>query len=191
MENINVNEQNEVQEQVTETEQTFTLADVERLIQSESDKRVTQALKTQQQKFEKQMSEAEKLREMDESQKETYKLQKKIEELEEANKAFALAENKATLAKALADRHLPVQFVDYLVGEDAEAMMNNVQEFERAWKAAIADEVSARLATGTTVKGGTVKQQGLTKDAFRKMTLKQQAELYETNKELYLELSRR
>lgn len=171
---------------------TYTEEEVAALVQSEADKRVTQALKTQQEKFEKKMSEAEKLRNMDESQQEKYKLEQRIAELEEANRAFSLAENKATLAKALADRNLPVQFVDYLVGEDAEVMMSNVNEFEKSWKAAIADAVSAKLSTsGGVAKGGTVKQTGITKEEFQKMTLAQQSELYQTNKQLYLELSKR
>ena len=171
---------------------TYTEEEVAALIQSEADKRVTQALKTQQEKFEKKMSEAEKLRNMDESQQEKYKLEQRIAELEEANRAFSLAENKATLAKALADRNLPVQFVDYLVGEDAEVMMSNVNEFEKSWRAAIADAVSAKLSTsGGVAKGGTVKQTGITKEKKKKMTLAQQSELYQTNKQLYLELSKR
>lgn len=170
---------------------TYTEEEVLKLIQSEADKRVSQALKTQQAKFEKQMSEAEKLREMDESQRETYKLQQRIAELEEANKAFALAENKATLARSLSERKLPVQFVDYLVADDAEVMMANVNEFEKVFKAAVNDAVSAQIA-GKVPRGTADKAQGtLTREDFAKMTLAQQSQLYATNKQLYMELSKR
>lgn len=182
-------------EQNTQTEEqtvkTYSEEEVAQLIQSEADRRVTQALKKAEEKFNKKMSEAEKLHDMDEAQRETYKLNQRIAELEELNKNYALAENKATLAKALSERGLPVQFVDYLVGEDAETMMNNVTEFEKAWKASVQDAVTAQLAKGTPRGNGTGKQSALTKEAFAKMTLAQQTELYNTNKALYMELSKR
>ena len=170
---------------------TYTEEEVLKLIQSESDKRVSQALKTQKEKFEKKISEAEKLRNMDETQQTQYKLEQRIEELEELNRKYALAENKATLSKALAERNLPVQFVDYLVGDDAEEMMQNLTDFEKVWKAAVTDAVSTQLAKGAiNLKSASTKQSGLTKEEFHKMSLAQQQELYNTNKELYDELNK-
>lgn len=167
---------------------TYTQEEVDKLLQQETDRRVTSALKKQQQKFENERAEAEKLRDMDEAQKKEYEFQKRVAELEAKEKEFALTQNKLSASKVLADRGLPVQFVDYIVAEDAETMMTNINDFEKAWKAALADAVNARLATPAP-KGSSVSQTGLTKKEFEKLTVAQQAQLYKTNPELYKQMT--
>ena len=169
---------------------TYTQEEVDKLLQQETDRRVTSALKKQQQKFENERAEAEKLRDMDEAQKKEYEFQKRVAELEAKEKEFALTQNKLSASKVLADRGLPVQFVDYIVAEDAETMMTNINDFEKAWKAALADAVNARLATPAP-KGSSVSQTGMTKEQFAKLTVSQQAELYKTNPELYKQMTAR
>lgn len=175
----------QTQEQETKT---YTQEEVDKLLQQETDRRVTSALQKQQRKFDAEKAEAEKLRDMDEAQKKEYEFNKRVAELEAKEKAFALMENKVSATKVLGDRGLPIQFVDYIVAEDAETMMTNINNFEKAWKAALADAVNARLAQPAP-KGSTVTQTGLTKEQFKKMSISQQAELYKTNPELYKTLT--
>ena len=178
-------------EQVQEQEvKTYTQEEVDRMLQQETDRRVTSALQKQQRKFEAEKAEAEKLRDMDEAQKKEYEFNKRVAELEAKEKAFALMENKVSATKVLGDRGLPIQFVDYIVAEDAETMMTNINNFEKAWKAALADAVNARLAQPAP-KGSTATQTGLTKEQFKKLSISQQAELYKTNPELYKTLTAR
>ena len=177
----------QTQEQETKT---YTQEEVDKLLQQETDRRVTSALQKQQRKFDAEKAEAEKLRDMDEAQKKEYEFNKRVAELEAKEKAFALMENKVSATKVLSDRGLPIQFVDYIVAEDAETMMTNINNFEKAWKAALADAVNARLAQPAP-KGSTVTQTGLTKEQFQKMSVSQQAELYKTNPELYKTLTAR
>ena len=66
---------------------TYTQEEVDKLLQQETDRRVTSALKKQQQKFENERAEAEKLRDMDEAQKKEYEFQKRVAELEAKVKA--------------------------------------------------------------------------------------------------------
>lgn len=167
---------------------TYTQEEVMELIQRESDKRVTQALKTQQAKFEKRMSEAEKLRGMDEAQRKEYEFEQKLAEFEQQKKEFALTQNKLEATKVLAERKLPTQFVDYIVAEDAETMMDNITRFETLFKACVADAVSSRISAGTP-KGSSSGQVGLTREEFRKMSLAQKAELYNTNPSLYKQMT--
>lgn len=178
-------------EQVQEQEvKTYTQEEVDKMLQQETDRRVTSALQKQQRKFEAEKAEAEKLRDMDEAQKKEYEFNKRVAELEAKEKAFALMENKVSATKVLGDRGLPIQFVDYIVAEDAETMMTNINNFEKAWKAALADAVNARLAQPAP-KGSTATQTGLTKEQFKKLSISQQAELYKTNPELYKTLTAR
>jgi len=49
--------------------------------------------------------------------------------------------------KVMANRHLPVEFIDYIVAEDAETMMNNITTFEKMFNSAVADAVAERIAS--------------------------------------------
>lgn len=167
---------------------TYTQEEVDKLLQQESDRRVNQALKKQQEKFEKEKAESEKLRDMDDAQKKEYEYTKKMEELAAREKEFTITQNKLEASKILAERGLPVSFVDYIVAEDAETMMVNINTFDTAWKAAIADAVQQRLAQPAP-KGSNVSQQGMTKEQFKKLTLAQQSEIYRTNPELYKQMT--
>lgn len=177
----------QTQEQETKT---YTQEEVDKLLQQETDRRVTSALQKQQRKFDAEKAEAEKLRDMDEAQKKEYEFNKRVAELEKREKEFALMENKVSATKVLGDRGLPIQFVDYIVAEDAETMMTNINNFEKAWKAALADAVNARLAQPAP-KGSTATQTGLTREQFKKLSISQQAELYKTNPQLYKAMTAR
>jgi hypothetical protein len=172
-----------------DTPKTYTEEEVRALLQQEGDRRVTQALNKQRKELEKKQAEAEKLRDMDESQRREYEYEKKVAELEQKEREFAIAQNKLEASKVLANRGLPVQFVDYIVADDADTMMTNIDTFEKAFKGAVADEVAARMAQPTP-KSGSATQTGMTKEAFRKLNLAQQAEIYRTNPTLYNELTK-
>ena len=169
---------------------TYTEQEVAELLQREGDRRVTSALKKQQKQFESKIAEAEKLRGMDEAQRQQYEFEQKVKALEEREKEFNLAQNKLEASKVLANRNLPVEFVDYIVAEDADTMLENINIFEKAFKAAVADAVNKKIASPTP-KSGSVKQTGITKEEFKKMNLAQQAEIYKTNPALYKELTQK
>ena len=179
-ENVNVNEE----------VKTYTQEEVDKLLQQEADRRVTSALKKQAEKFEREKAESEKLRDMDEQQRKEYEYEKKVKELENKEREFNLMQNKLEASKIMGEHGLPVSFVDYIVAEDAETMMANITNFETQWKAAVADAVSARIAQPAP-KGSNVSQTGLTKEAFKKMSLAQQSEIYRTNPGLYKQLTAR
>ena len=172
----------------TSTPKTYTEQEVQELLQKEGDRRVSTALKKQQKQFETKIDEAEKLRGMDEAQRKEYEFNQKVAELEKKEREFNLAQNKLEASKVLANRELPIEFVDYIVADDADTMLENINIFEKAFKAAVADAVSKKLASPAP-KTGSVKQTGLTKEEFKKMNLSQQAELYKTNPVLYKELA--
>ena len=170
-------------------EKTYTESEVQALLQREGDRRVTNALKKQQKEFETKQAEAEKLRAMDENQRKEYEYTQKLQELEQREREFTIAQNKLEATKVLANRELPIEFVDYIVAEDADTMMENINVFERAFKAAVADAVAKKIASPAP-KGGSVKQTGMTKEEFRKLSVAQQSELFRTNPELYRQMTR-
>ena len=170
-------------------EKTYTESEVQALLQREGDRRVTNALKKQQKEFETKQAEAEKLRAMDENQRKEYEYTQKLQELEKREREFTVAQNKLEATKVLANRELPIEFVDYIVAEDADTMMENINVFERAFKAAVADAVAKKIASPAP-KGGSVQQTGMTNEEFRKLSVAQQSELFRTNPELYRQMTR-
>jgi len=179
----------EGQDNIEEKAKTYTEEEVMKLIQSESDKRVSQALKTQERKFKAEQSEAEKLAQMNEEQKRDYQFQKEKEEFDKQKKEFAIIQNKLEGTKILNEKGLPSQFIDYIVADNAETMMDNINAFEKLFKAAVSDEVSKRIGTSSQPKSASVAQTSLTKEGFKKMTIAQRSELYKTNPSLYKELT--
>lgn len=165
-------------------EKTYTEAEVQALLQKEGDRRVSQALKKQEKEFSRKQAEADKLRDMDEGQRREYEYTVRLQELEQKEKEFAITQNKLEASKVLANRNLPVEFVDYVVAEDAETMMDNITAFEKAFKSAVADEVARKIASPVP-KSGSAKQTGMTKEEFKKLSTAQQAEIYRSNPELY------
>ena len=195
MDNENMNqtgaEQNEASatdNENKETKVTYTQEEVTKMLQEETDRRVSAALKKQQAKFDNKMGEAEKLRGMDESQRKEYEYEQKLAELNEREKEFNLAQNKLEASKVLANRSLPIEFVDYIVADDADTMMENINVFEKLFKAAVSDAVAKKIASPAP-KTGTVKQTGMTREEFSKLNIAQQSELYKTNPQLYKELT--
>jgi hypothetical protein len=186
-ENMNIETVETEQGQETEIK-TYTQEEVNDLLQREVDRRITSALKKQAEKFNKEKAEYEKLRDMDEKQRAEYEFNKRVEEFELKEKEFNLIQNKLSASKVLAERGLPVGFVDYIVAEDADTMMDNITTFEREWKAAINDAITTRLASSGKPGSKANTQTGLTKEEFKKMSISQQAELYRTNPELYKQM---
>ena len=181
-------EQEQTNDEGANTPKTYTEEEVRVLLQQEGDRRVSQALNKQRKEMEKKQAEAEKLREMDESQRKEYEYNKKVEELEAKEREFAIAQNKLEASKVLANRGLPVAFVDYVVADDADTMMTNIDTFDKAFKAAVSDAVAARIAQPTP-RTGSAQQGGMTREQFRKLNLAQQAEIYKTNPTLYKEMT--
>ena len=125
---------------------------------------------------------------MDEAQRKEYEYSQKVAELEEREREFNLAQNKLEASKILANRGLPIEFVDYIVADDADTMLDNINTFDKAFKAAVTDAVSKKIASPTP-KNGSIQQKGLSREEFKKLSLSQQAELYRTNPTLYKELT--
>ncbi len=165
-------------------EKTFTQEEVLKLIQSEADKRVSQALKTQQKKYEKQLS----LSQLDGDAREKAEKDNKIAELQEQLAAFQIERNKSELKSVLSSRGLSAEFADIVaIGDDLEEAQANIDKLDRLFKAAVKIEVEKRLA-GSAPKGNSQADVKLTKETAKKMSLAEMNKLLETNPELFKEL---
>lgn len=180
-ENINVNETGETQEQEVKT---YTQEEVLALLQSETDKRVSQALKTQQKKYEKQLS----LSKLDGQERLNAEKDNRIAELEEQLAQFNIERNKSELKSVLSSRGLSAEFADIIsISDDIEASQANIDKLDKLFKAAVKAEVEKRLA-GNAPKGNSGAPAEITKESAKKMTMAELDELSRTNPELFKKL---
>lgn len=180
---LNNGENGEVDTTSTEETKVYTQEEVLQLIQSESDKRVSQALKTQQKKYEKQLS----LSKLDGDERAKAEKDNRIAELEEQLAQFQIEKNRSELKSVLSSRGLSAEFADIIVvSDDIEASQANIDKLDKLFKESVKAEVEKRLK-GATPKGnanGGVTNT-LTKENAKKMGLAEMSKLKETNPELY------
>lgn len=175
-------------ETATETPEskTYTQEEVLQLLQRESDKRVTEALKTQQKKYEKQLS----LSKLDGEERAKAEKDARIAELEEMLRDRDIANNKSELKSVLASRGLSAEFADIInITDDIEASQSNIDKLDKLFKAAVKAEVEKRLAGSAPKGNGTTATAEMTKEEFAKLPLSKQAEIYRQNPDLYKKLT--
>lgn len=162
---------------------TYTAEEVQQLLQSEADRRVQQALATQQKKFEKQLS----LSKLDGAEREKAERDQRIAELEEQLREFTVEKNKSELKSVLSARGLSAEFADIVnISDNLEEAQANIEKLDKLFKEAVKNEVEKRLA-GNTPKGNNVSTK-LTKETARKMTIAEMNELAEKDPALFKEL---
>ena len=188
-EDVNVVGSANAETETTAEEKTYSQSEVDALLQSEVDRRVTSALKKQQQKYDAKTREAAKLAQMTEDQKKVYELEQREAAIAEKEREFALLENKAEASKILADKGLDVSLVEFIVAEDAETMNQNINLLDKAFKRSVKAEVERRMA-GTAPKRGLPVDKTLTKEDFMKMSYNEMVALKNENPELYEALSK-
>lgn len=172
----------------TEPAKAYTQEEVEKLIQSEADRRVSQALQKKEKEMSKKLTEAQKLATMSQEEQYKFKLEQKEAELAAKEREFTLRDNKIAAMKVLSEKELSADLVDFIVNEDAEVMFENINKLDKYIKGIVANQVKSRLAS-TTPKSGTGLNTEYTKENFAKLSLAQQAQLASTNPELYKELT--
>ncbi len=167
----------------TETK-TYTQEEVDKLLQSEVDRRITSALKKQAKNNEAKIKEAQKLAQMNESEKFQYELEQREKAIAEKEKALALAENKNEASKILADKGLSLDLVDFVIAEDAETMNSNIRLLDKAFKDSVKREVEKRLGSSAPKKNLPV-EETITKEKAVKMGIRERQNLLNNNPELY------
>lgn len=177
VENTSVENVETTQEEV----KTYTQEEVMALLQTETDKRVTQALKKQQKKHDKELS----LSKLDGEERVKAEQANRIAELEEQLARFEIERNKSELKSVLSSRGLSAEFADIItITDDIEASQANIDALDKLFKAAVKAEVEKRLA-GNAPKGNGASATEVTKESAKHMSVAELAKLKKTNPELY------
>lgn len=184
------------QQQNNEEKIVLTAEELQRKIDSETDRKLEKALKTAranwekefQEKLEQEKREAERLAKLSEKERKEEELRKREEELERRLREIERKELKADAIGVLTAKQLPTQFVDFLLGENAEKTLENINAFKEAFDKAVEEKVKEALA-GTPPKKNPTQNTGITKEQFNQMNYKERVKLYNENLELYKKLS--
>ena len=165
----------------------YTQEEVDKMLQSEVDRRITSALKKQAKSNEAKIKEAQKLAQMNESEKFQYELEQREKAIAEKEKALALAENKNIASQILADKGLSLSLVDFVIAEDAETMNANIRLLDKAFKDSVKREVEKRLGSSAPKKN-LPPDETITKEKAMKMGIRERQNLLNNNPELYAQL---
>lgn len=182
--NTGVNENEDGTVINTEEPKTYTQEEVLELLQKEADKRVSAALKKQQQKYEKQLT----LSKLDGDEREKAEKDSRIAELEEQLAQYQIERNKSELKSVLSSRGLSAEFADIIsISDDIEASQANIDKLDKLFKAAVKAEVEKRLA-GNAPKGNGGTPAEITKETAKKMSMAELDKLSKENPELFQKL---
>lgn len=165
--------------------QTYTLEDVQKLIQSETDRRVTQALAKQRREYEKKLS----LSGLDEQQRALAERDQQIEELKEQLREANAIRVKADLERTLTARGLPAGFADLIdIGSDPQEAQKKVDMLDKAFRSSVEEAVKAKLTGSAPGKGKP--SAGMTREEFNKLSLSEMQSMARDNPELYQSMTK-
>ena len=137
------------------------LEELQTLLQSETDKRVTQALNTAKAKWEAEFGEKLEIEKQEAARLAKLTAEQREKELFERQKADFAAQQAAFQREQMLNstmielqkESLPMQFAEYLLADSAETVAANITAFKSKWQEAVQKAVDDRLK-GTTPKGG-------------------------------------
>jgi len=182
----NVIEGADTEGQPDEVQTTFTKEEVLALIQSESDKRVNQALAKQKKTYEKQLS----LSKLDGDERAKAEKDAEIADLREQLAQFQIEKNKSELKSVLSSRGLSAEFADIIsISDDIETSQSNIDKLDKLFKAAVRAEVEKRLAGNAPKGNGGSSTAELTKESVKNMSMAELNQLATTNPELFAKLT--
>ena len=180
---INVNENPDLGDEGTEQDTpALTKEEIQKMMESYADKRVAQALKTQQRKFEQKLS----LSKLDGDEREKAEKDQKIKDLEEQLAQFQIEKNRSELKSVLSSRGLSAEFADILaISDDIEAAQANIDKLDKLFKAAVKSEVEKRIGGDVPNGNGGGNKPPMTKEEFLKLPMAEMQRLLDSNPTYY------
>lgn len=175
---------------------TYTQEELDNLLQSQTDKRVSQALETAKAKWqeeyqarlEEEKSEAEKLASMSAEERAKAEFEKEKEEWLKEKSSFEKEKMKLEATKLLSAEGLPIAFVDYVVSNTptAEEVAENVKTFSMNWAKALDEAVTEKLKGKSPVSSGLQNKDivNMTKEEFGKLPYKERVRMLNIDPEI-------
>ena len=98
-----------------------------------------------QKELERQKKEAERLSKLSDEERQKAEIENGRKELEIKEKELQRKELMLEMTKVLAERKIPVQFMEYLIADDNESTLERIKTFEKEYKSAIEAAVNEKL----------------------------------------------
>lgn len=157
----------------------------------ELDNKIQQAIyknsQNEKKKYEKELAKQKSLIGLDDKERLEAEKTDLMEQLEE----YKLTNIKLDTVKVLEKRGLSAELLDILVtSTDIEIVQANIEKLDKAFKKAVNDEVAKKINSTGTKNSNNSNNNGITKEQFRKMSIAEQTNLFNTDKELYIQLSK-
>lgn len=97
--------------------------------------------------------EAERLSKLSDEERQKAEIETSRKELEAKEKELQRKELMIEMTKVLAERKIPVTFMEYLIADDNESTLERIKTFEKEYKAAIEAAVNEKLKGKTPPSG--------------------------------------
>jgi hypothetical protein len=155
----------EVQQMLTENDE------LKKFLDSEKDKHFSKGLETWKQKTLPKLIEEEIAKRFPQADPKDLKLKEleaKIQQMEQEKLRESLKNKALTLAT---EKKLPVQLIDFLIGQDEETTLQNLTTFEEVWTSHLQTLVDEKLkSTGVQPKESILKTQTFTREQIQSMS---------------------
>lgn len=144
-----------------EPDKTYSQEELDKLLQAEADKRVTDALKKAQDKFEKEYAakleaekaEAERLAKLSADEKEKALIEKTRAEIAEKERALIARELELKTVDMLNEKSLPLDFKEFVLGGDEDKTVEKIERFSKLFNDSLEKAISEKLKGNPPGKG--------------------------------------
>ncbi len=200
MENLNTNLDGTLQSdkgpEVAEETLNFTKEELDLYLQKESDKRVTSALNTAKAKWESEMGnkmdshlkDYEKRAQLTPEALKQLDLEEKFKLLEDKEKQYERMTRKMELNEILSKKGLSTVLSDFVYDDDMEIAEQKIATLEQLVLGMVNEQVERRI--NSAQPKASVKTENLNKESFSKLSIADRAHLYNTNPDLFKQLSK-
>lgn len=142
----------------------LTPEELQKKIESESDRKLAKALEKKQKEWEQQQEEAiqkaieekERLSKLSEKERKDEELSKREQEIQNRLAEIERKELKADAVSDLSEKGLPAEFADFLLADNAENTLENINNFKKAFDEAVNAAVKEQLRQDTPKAGGRI-----------------------------------
>lgn len=174
----------------TDEVKTYTEEDLQKLLQSETDRRVTSAQKKWEaeykERLEAEKSQASELASMTAEERARAEFEQEKSEWLKERESFEKEKMKLEATKLLDAEGLPISFVDYVVDGTAEEVIKNVKTFKDSWEKALDEAITERLKGRAPNASGLHSKDlvNMTKEEFNNLPYKERARMLEIDPDI-------
>lgn len=180
--------------EATKEDKTYTQEELDKLLQAETDRKVSKALETSRakweaeykEKLEAEKSQAEELASMTAEERARAEFEKEKAEWLKEKATFEKERLKLEATKILDAEGLPISFVDYVLTDSAEGVKENIKVFKEQWNKELDEAITERLK-GKAPASGSLQHKdivNMTKEEFGKLSYRERAKMLEIDPDI-------